>query len=190
MALTAVAALEDLRQYAASRSFTISPPLFAIFESVERFSESIGNDPYAKSFLVALLRDSSELREAVTALGGDPDAGADFIDACIEADPIDGYGETALYSDANRHDDEERPAIIDLTIAAAQSAGRTDLRLRDLAIALIDFGFRIEADVELDEWNDPRMRTEPALSHIADAFDASLDVPLADLRKRLAAQED
>ena len=84
MPLTSAEALDDLQTYVAARGFTMSPTLLNVFDWIERFSESIGNDPYPNFFLLGLLRNSLEFRDIVTNLGGDPDVGADFIEEGIE----------------------------------------------------------------------------------------------------------
>lgn len=186
MALTAEAALDDLRQYVAARSFTMSHKLFDIFAWVERFSESVDNDPYPKLFLLALLRNAEEFRDVVASLGGDPDAGADFIEDAFERDVEDHYGDGPLYS-APRYRDAERPELIDDAIKSAQFDNRTELRVRDLATALIRYELHLDKrEGDTAVWLEHSMRAPfLTLVHIADGFHEALNVRLIDLRKAL-----
>jgi len=186
MALTAEAALDDLRQSVASRSFTMTAKLLDLFAWVERFSESVDNDPYPKLFLLALLRDSEEFRDVVVSLGGDPDAGADFIEDDFERDVEDHYGDGELYSE-QRYRDAERPAILDYVMQTAQLDGRSELRVRDLAAALIRYELHLDKhDGSGGQWIEQSMRAPfLTLAHIADDFHESLNVRLIDLRKAL-----
>jgi hypothetical protein len=186
MALTAETALDDLRQYVASRSFTMSRKLFDLFAWVERFSESVDNDPYPKLFLLALLRHAEEFRDVVVSLGGDPDAGANFIEDDFERDVEDHYGDSPLYSES-RYREAERPELIDNAIRSAQFDNRTELRVRDLATALIRYELRLDKrEGGEGSWIERSMRAPfLTLVHIADGFHEALNVRLIDLRKAL-----
>jgi hypothetical protein len=184
--LTAEAALADLRQYVASRGFTLTTTLFDVFAFVERFSESLQNDPYPSTFLLGLLRVSTEFRDVVASLGGDPDAAAEFTEDAIERDVQDEYGEWPLYS-AQQYRDRERPALIDYTIEAAHIDNRTELRVRDLASALMRYELHLEkTEGALGQWIEHSLRAPfLTLAHIVQEFDESLNVRLVDLRRAL-----
>jgi hypothetical protein len=189
MPLTAAEALDDLRQYVESRGFIITNTLSEVFAWIERFSESVGNDPYPHFFLLGLLRNSREFRDLVAYLGGDPDAGAEFVEGDIEQMVEEAYGDNALYSETE-YRTEERPAIIDYTIDAAHTDGRTDLRVRDLVLALVRYQVHLDkTESDAGQWIDHTMRTPfLTLAHIAGEFDKSLDVKLVELRKAVRGE--
>ena len=189
MPLTAVEALDDLRQYVVSRGFIMTNTLFEVFAWIERFSESVGNDPYPHFFLLGLLRNSREFRDLVTLLGGDPDAGAEFVENEIERMVEEEYGDNALYS-APDYRTDERPAIIDYTIDSAHVDGRKDLRVRDLVVALVRYQVHLDkTEGDAGQWIDHTMRTPfLTLAHIAGEFDKSLDVKLVELRKAVRGE--
>jgi hypothetical protein len=160
--------------------------LFDVFAWVERFSEAVDNDPYPKVFLLALLRVSEEFRDIVVSLGGDPDAGAEFIETEFERDVEERYGEWPLYSEP-QHRERERPALLDYAIQAAYIDGRTELRVRDLAGALLRYELHLEkTEGDTAVWIDHSMRLPfLTLAHIADDFHESLNVRVTDVRKAL-----
>lgn len=186
MALTAEAALDDLRQSVASRSFTMTAKLFDVFAWVERFSEASDNDPYPNIFLLGLLRNSEQFRDVVTSLGGDPDAGAEFLETDFEPDPEESYGEWPLYSEP-RYRDRERPALLDYAMQTARTDGRSELRVADLATALIRYELHLDKHEGAEgQWVERSMRAPfLTLAHIANDFHESLNVRLIDLRKAL-----
>jgi len=188
MPLTAAEALDDLQTYVVAHGFTMSPALLNVFDWIERFSESAGSDPYPNFFLLGLLRNSLEFRDIVTNLGGDPDAGADFIEEDIETG-IDEYGDTDLYSAAD-YRTSDRPAMIDYTIRSAHMDGRKELRVRDLADALVHYELHLDkSEGDVGVWNEHIMRAPTlTLAHIANLFDRSLDVRLIDVRKAVRGE--
>jgi hypothetical protein len=189
MPLTAAEALEDLRQYVDSRGFIMTKTLAEVFAWIERFSESVGNDPYPHFYLLGLLRNSREFRDLVAFLDGDPDAGAEFVEGEIERMVEEEYGDNALYSEPE-YRTEERPAIIDYTIDAAHTDGRKDLRVRDLVLALVRYQVHLDkTEGDAGQWIDHTMRTPfLTLAHIAGEFDKSLDVKLVELRKAVRGE--
>jgi hypothetical protein len=189
MKLLADDVLDDLREYIASRGFTMTATLAEVFGWIERFSESVGNDPYPHFFLLGLLRVSHEFRDLVARLGGDPDAGAELVESEIEPEVEEEYGDNPLYSEL-KYRTEERPAIIDYAIESARIDGRTELQVRDLVIALVRYELHLDkTEGDAGQWLDHTMRTPfLTLAHIAGQFDKSLDVKLVEVRRAVRGE--
>ena len=189
MKLTAGEALNDLRRHVASRGFTVTANFADVLGWVERFSETVDNDPYPHFFLLGLLRVSREFRDIVASLGGDPDAGAEFVESEIERDVEEEYGDNPLYSEPNDRT-PERPAIIDYAIGSAQIDCRTDLQVRDLVVALVRYEVHLDkTEGDGGQWLDHTMRTPfLTLAHIAGQFDKSLDVKLVEVRRAIRGE--
>jgi hypothetical protein len=189
MKLTAEDVLADLREYIASRGFTMTATCAEVFGWIERLSETIDDDPFPHFFLLGLLRVSHEFRDVVALLGGDPDAGAELVQSEIEPQVEDAYGDNSLYSEP-QYRTSERPAIIDYAIESARIDGRTELEVRDLVIALVRYEVHLDkTEGTAGQWLDHTMRTPfLTLAHIAGQFDKSLDVKLVEVQRAVRGE--
>jgi hypothetical protein len=178
--LTPERALDDLRQAAAAQGLGLSIPLQDVLRHVEFLAHDLGLDPYRSFWLLGLLSRGPRFRSAVTALRGDPDEAARFIRGTLEAYP-ESYAEGSSWNEpGDRHD------LLERAMAYAREEGNQEVQEIDFARALLDQEL---ADAEsLTDWSDPRMRTKRVmLAHLADQYDESLAIDVADVLRLLTA---
>lgn len=187
MLLTPERAISDLNQYVASFGYRLSTSARNVFEFVEQFSAKINTIPLQEPFALALFEASPSFRDAVKQLSRDFNAAYLIVKEEAEGVLIDYYDTEPLpYSELETRRLATRTRVLDLCLAIAQKNGRKDVLDLDIVEALFEAHSETFPSTENKHWKDKKLRTAyNGLCHLVAHYDPALDIPFADVLRRL-----